>query len=105
MASEGEGPYAMLEDGTAKDPVAFRAALRADPVKMKALEEDPELGKVILGDDIRAFQELIKSVYEVRASQVALKAIGTLAALSIHGDVRRKYTAIDVNKLGFGTGR
>ena len=52
-------PFALNEDGTARDPAAFREALRADPVKMEALE------KVVLGEDEHAFQELIKSVYQV----------------------------------------
>lgn len=58
-------PYALNDDGTAKDPVAFREALRSDPTKMQALEQEPEVAKIILGHDISAFQELIKSVYQV----------------------------------------
>lgn len=58
-------PYALNEDGTAKDPAAFRAALKADPAKMQELEKDPEVAKVVFGDDDSAFQELIKSVYHV----------------------------------------
>ena len=105
-------PYALNEDGTAKDPVAFQKActsertiqiaaflpspfplpsgavskasladvltkrhgallsqaLRADPAKMAALEKEPEVGKIVLGDDIHAFNQLMKSVYEVPAS-------------------------------------
>lgn len=63
MASD---PYAMNDDGTAKDPAAFRAALRADPVRMEALEKEPEVAAVVLGEDENAFQELIKSVYQAR---------------------------------------
>ncbi len=63
MASD---PYALNDDGTAKDPAAFRAALRADPVRMEALEKEPEVAAVVLGEDENAFQELIKSVYQAR---------------------------------------
>ncbi|KAG7668758.1 hypothetical protein Ndes2526B_g03616 [Nannochloris sp. 'desiccata'] len=60
MASD---PYAINDDGTPKDAVAFRDALKADPKKMEALEQEPEVLKIVVGDDIHAFQELIKSVY------------------------------------------
>lgn len=56
----------MNDDGTAKDPIAFREALKADPMKMEEIEKEPEVAKIILGDDVNAFQELIKSVYHVR---------------------------------------
>ena len=59
-------PFALNEDGTARDPAAFREALRADPVKMEALEKEPEVAAAVLGEDVNAFQELIKSVYQVR---------------------------------------
>lgn len=59
-------PYALHDDGTAVDPAAFREALKADPAKIEALQADPEVAAIILGDDEHAFQELIKSVYHVR---------------------------------------
>ena len=62
MASD---PYAINDDGTPKDAVSFRDALKADSNKMKALEQEPEVLKIVMGDDINAFQELIKSVYVV----------------------------------------
>ena len=43
-------------------------ALRDDPAKMAALEKEPEVGKIVLGDDIHAFNQLMKSVYEVGAA-------------------------------------
>jgi hypothetical protein len=64
-----DGPYELNEDGTAKDPVAFREALRNDPERMQALEEEPDIKDVVLGDDIHAFQELIKNAYHVSAIQ------------------------------------
>lgn len=63
MASD---PFALNDDGTAKDPAAFRAALRADPVRTEALEKEPEVAAVVLGEDDNAFQELIKSIYQAR---------------------------------------
>jgi hypothetical protein len=63
--------YALNDDGTAKDPVAFREALKADPAKMEALEKEPEVANIVLGDDVNAFQELIKSVYQVSMANVS----------------------------------
>lgn len=57
--------YALNTDGSARDPVAFRAALQADEDKLSALQKEPEVAKVVLGDDVHAFQELLKSVYRV----------------------------------------
>ena len=65
----------MNVDGTAKNPTAFQQALRSDPVKLAALEKEPEVAKIILGEDLYAMQELLKSVYEVRES--LFKAYGT----------------------------
>ena len=67
-------PYALLEDGSAADPAAFREALRADPAKVEALEAEPEVAKVVLGDDVDAFQELIKSVSQVRCARRRARA-------------------------------
>lgn len=58
-------PFALNDDGSAKDPAAFKQALQEDPARMEALEQEPEVAKIVLGDDINAFQELIKSVYQV----------------------------------------
>lgn len=60
-----DGPYALNEDGTAKNPVAFQKALKSDSEKMVALEEEPESLRIVMGDDMHAFQELIKGVYQV----------------------------------------
>ena len=61
------GPYGLNENGSAKDPVAFRDTLRADPQRMAALQTEPEIAAVVLGDDTAALQELLKDVYQVRA--------------------------------------
>ncbi|KAK9804728.1 hypothetical protein WJX72_002440 [[Myrmecia] bisecta] len=65
-----EGPYALTEDGIAKDPLAFQQALRSDPVKMAALDKEPEVKAKILGDDIYAFQELLKTVYDAEKKRI-----------------------------------
>ena len=64
-----EGPYAFKDDGTAKDPKAFQQALRADPERMAALDSEPEVKRIVLGDDMHAFQEFIKGVYHVCSPQ------------------------------------
>lgn len=71
QGSEAGDPYALNEDGTAKDPVAFKKALEADPQKMQALEKEPEILKIVQGDDIHAFQDLIRSVYQVCSASLA----------------------------------
>jgi hypothetical protein len=85
-------PYALLEDGSAADPAAFREALRADPAKMEALEAEPEVARVVLGDDVDAFQELIKSVSQVRCAlrrEVERACVSTrTASLSLLGATR-----------------
>ena len=61
-----DGPYSLLTDGTAKDPLAFQAALCADANKLAELQKLPEVANVLLGDDIPAMQSLLKAVYQVR---------------------------------------
>ncbi|KAL4427169.1 hypothetical protein ABPG77_001173 [Micractinium sp. CCAP 211/92] len=63
-------PFALNEDGTARDPAAFRAAIKADPVKMEALEKEPEVAAVVLGEDDNAFQELIKSIFQAERKRI-----------------------------------
>lgn len=65
MSTPAEDPFALADDGTAKDPIAFQNALKADPAKMEALEKEPDVAAIVLGDDISAFQELIKNVFQV----------------------------------------
>ena len=57
--------YDTLEDGTPKDPKAYQAAIRADAEKMEMLDEDAEAKAIVLGDDMHAFQELIRGAYQV----------------------------------------
>lgn len=54
------------DDGTAKDPASYREWLQSDPERWAKIEEHPEAAAVILGDDVNAFQELLKAATEVR---------------------------------------
>jgi hypothetical protein len=54
-------------DGSASDPAAFQNALRADASKMAALDADPELRDVVLGNDVAALQALLRQAHLVRA--------------------------------------
>lgn len=70
--------YALNDDGSAKDPKAFQQALRSDAAKMTALQEEPETLRVVLGDDMHAFQELVKGVYQVRGVwQITIESLST----------------------------
>ena len=64
-----ESHYGTLEDGTPKDPKAYQAAIRADTEKMEMLDDDLEAKAVVLGDDMHAFQELIRGAYQVSLSE------------------------------------
>ena len=66
--TSSEGPYASNADGSAKDPAAFQKAVLGDANKMKALEAEPEVLKVVKGQDLQQFQELLKTVYAVDSS-------------------------------------
>ncbi len=61
-----EGPFALNADGTARDPVAFQNALRNDQAKLEALQSEPGVRDVILGDDIPAMQHMLRVTYQVR---------------------------------------
>ena len=64
-STSSEGPYASNPDGSAKDPAAFQKAVLGDANKMKALEAEPEVLKVVKGQDLQQFQELLKTIYAV----------------------------------------
>ncbi|KAK9823042.1 hypothetical protein WJX81_002597 [Elliptochloris bilobata] len=76
-AKMDDGPFAFKDDGTAKDPKAFQQALRADAERMTALDSEPEVKHIVLGDDMHAFQELIKGIYhdEKKRQERASKAM------------------------------
>ena len=56
--------YEFNEDGSAKDPKAFRDALRADPLKLDVIASDTEIASIVLGDDDEALQSLLKSLFQ-----------------------------------------
>lgn len=58
--------YDMNDNGSAKDPVAFRAALRQDTQRMAALQAEPEIAAMVAGDDIAAFQAILRDAFQVR---------------------------------------
>ena len=60
-----EGPFALNTDGSARDPAAFQSALRSDLAKLQALQTEPDVVSVILGDDIPAMQDMLRSAYQV----------------------------------------
>ena len=62
---EDNPAYALNEDGSAVDPMAFKKALLEDPAKVESLKQEPEVLEIVQGDDMQAFQELLKSVYQV----------------------------------------
>ena len=70
-ATSSADPLAYNEDGSAKDPIAFRDALMADPEKRAAIEQDKELAAVLLGDDTAKIQDVLRRLYaqQVRAEE------------------------------------
>jgi hypothetical protein len=66
MSQDQSDPFALNPDGSAADPAAFRAALHGDAGKMAALDADPQLREVLLGEDVAAMQALLQEVYQVR---------------------------------------
>ena len=77
-----EATLTLNDDGTARDPAAFQQALRSDPVKLAALEKEPEVAKIILGEDTYAMQELLKSVYEVGERRLRLPSLFEVSRLT-----------------------
>mmetsp|Transcript_25929 Transcript_25929/g.49000 ORF Transcript_25929/g.49000 Transcript_25929/m.49000 type:complete len:131 (-) Transcript_25929:131-523(-) len=81
--------FEVNDDGTAKDPVAFRQALREDAEKLKIIEEDPQLAEALLGDDTNAMQEVLKSVW-------------TMAKKKADADAKENQMMTSVDKLRAG---
>ena len=75
----GEGPYALNEDDSAVDPVAFREALMQDAEKLKSIEQDEELAKALLGEDTGTMQEALKKLL----AMVRARTTGATGARSI----------------------
>jgi len=61
-AEGGTDPLAINDDGSAVDPAAFVAAIRADPERVAQLEAgDLAVKAVVYGDDMYALQDLLRS--------------------------------------------
>lgn len=76
MASD---PFALTEAGTAVDWKAFQAAIRADPVKLRAVqEEDATTRDVLLGDNEAAFQDTVSTAVKVRQRHLSVAALAGL---------------------------
>lgn len=86
-------PYSSNSDGSAKDPAAFQKALLADSEKMKALESEPEVLKVVQGQDLQAFQELLKTVFAVSEPH-ASSSVGIL-----HKEMSTRCSSCTLQKL------
>ena len=41
-----------------------------DPERSKAIESDPSIRDVVMGDDISAFQDLLRASYKVRSHRL-----------------------------------
>ncbi|CAG9460323.1 unnamed protein product [Pedinophyceae sp. YPF-701] len=64
MSTEPSDPFARHEDGSAVDPAAYKAALLEDPRRVQLIVDDLEMSRVVRGDDVEAFQELLRAAYE-----------------------------------------
>ena len=54
------GAFALNPDGTARDPLAFQKALQHDQAKLQALQPEPQVRDVILGENIPAMQSMLR---------------------------------------------
>lgn len=89
-----EGPFAINSDGSAKDPVAFQNALREDKEKMKALEAEAEVYKVVTSGDSESFQQLLKTAYAVSDNLISRPIL----RVDRHPPVRQQCEIIRVAK-------
>ncbi|DBA78601.1 hypothetical protein WJX77_004982 [Trebouxia sp. C0004] len=64
-----DGPFALNTDGTARDPVTFQLALKTDAAKLQALQSEPDVLQIVLGDDIPAMQRMLRSAYQAEQSR------------------------------------
>ncbi|EIE26195.1 hypothetical protein COCSUDRAFT_61182 [Coccomyxa subellipsoidea C-169] len=99
-----DGPYALNDDGTAMDPAAFRQALKSDPEKMEALKEEPETLRIVMGDDMHAFQELIKGVYQAEKKRIerASKSMSERTIDAQRADTVQLYQQLHASGLQYG---
>lgn len=60
-----DGPFALNPDGSAQDPKAFQQGIRNDQSKLDMLRDEPDTLKIILGEDVQAMQQLLRSTHQV----------------------------------------
>mmetsp|Transcript_15610 Transcript_15610/g.39794 ORF Transcript_15610/g.39794 Transcript_15610/m.39794 type:complete len:90 (-) Transcript_15610:327-596(-) len=89
MAQDGADPFQRNEDGTAKDPKAFQDAIRSDPVRLEEASKDPETAKVLLGEDMNAFQELLRAYWHAEKRRRADMAHRSTDAQRVSATVPR----------------
>ncbi|KAG2436236.1 hypothetical protein HXX76_006547 [Chlamydomonas incerta] len=65
-------PFALNEDGSCKDPAAFRAALQADSERLAALSGEPRFAPflpVLTGADPEALQQLLRQAVQAERAR------------------------------------
>ncbi|GAX85595.1 hypothetical protein CEUSTIGMA_g13010.t1 [Chlamydomonas eustigma] len=58
------------EDGSVKDPAAFRALIRGDKEKLDSINSDAEIAAIVLGDDDDALQSLLKALFTEEVKRI-----------------------------------
>lgn len=66
-AATANPAFAVNEDGSATEPKAFQQALREDAPRMAALQNLPEVAAILLGDDMKAMQDLLRQTWQASA--------------------------------------
>lgn len=95
-----EGPFALNTDGTARDPAAFQSALRSDQAKLQALQTEPDVVSVILGDDIPAMQDMLRSADQVSCWGTVLSLSSNKPLLQLFFACRRSNADAKDNTKG-----
>jgi hypothetical protein len=68
-AGRKRDPRERAEDGAARDPAAFQQSIRDDPGLMAELEGNPEAQKVLLGGDLNAMQDYLRSMHRASVNE------------------------------------
>merc|ERR1719367_658627 len=104
--TKSKDAFARNEDGTAVDPVAFQKAIRDDPVRLEEASKDPQVAKVLLGDDMNALQELLRAYHLAEKRRRADMAHRSTDAQRVSATVPRDSVAVydALNKAGLQYG-
>ncbi|KAG2449186.1 hypothetical protein HYH02_005933 [Chlamydomonas schloesseri] len=68
----GGNPFALNDDGSCRDPAAFRAALLADSERLQALSSEPRFAPfmpVLTGGDLAALQQLLRQAVQAEKAR------------------------------------